>query len=653
MKTNHLTRHVAALLAYSLMLLCILFLARVAFTIKYVSVQDLQATLAFLPSVFFNALRFDLQVVSYIIIIPFILAFIGWFIPSKGAYGRFVKKFNIAYYTTIGILLAVLSIIDFSFYHNFHSHINIVFFDFFNEGPLELIQVMWQEYPVILYLLILIVMGIALVYICRNIERKKESHRKPITQIYFQIISAIIFIAAVVSCLRGSLGKFPLQVEDTIVTPNTQINDIIPNAVYMLKKAIKEKNNSLKPITADQLLHEKHFNNLQEALDIFTDQKVHLGQDTISALHKALFNQNKATATQKPNIIIICSESWSNYLLHLSKSNKSLSEGLDKHLQEDLLFSNFQSVCNGTIATIERLTLSSPYRLFMTKYRLHPISTSLAIPFHKSGYSTEFMSGMDVAWENCQETLRNQQFDRITGKYTLLKEHPNYQFNSVGIYDEYLFQSILERLNTKQQKPKLLLAMTTTNHPPFIYPDHMKLSPVSQNFYRRSDFGDMDQENKEKYIHGFQYYNQCLARFLDAFKKTKAAKNTIIVVTGDHNVRSLLDYTKVDGKWEHSVPLYIYLPPNLRKNSYRTMVNRWGCHYDILSTLAPFAFNQGVDYINLGNNLLDENASEDDFSSYNEDRFMANPAHYKQLERKSNARALLLELYFQLAVIRN
>lgn len=70
-------------------------------------------------------------------------------------------------------------------------------------------------------------------------------------------------------CLRGSIGRFPLQVEDLIVSVDEHINDIIPNAPYMLKKAMKEKSIvfDIKPTAT--LLKEYSFKSLQEAMDTF------------------------------------------------------------------------------------------------------------------------------------------------------------------------------------------------------------------------------------------------------------------------------------------------------------------------------------------------------------------------------------------------
>lgn len=147
----------------------------------------------------------------------------------------------------------------------------------------------------------------------------------------------------------------------------------------------------------------------------------------------------------------------------------------------------------------------------------------------------------------------------------------------------------------------------------------------------------------KKYIDGFRYYNKALNTFLTLFKKSKAAHNTILIVTGDHNVRSILNYNVVNKRWKYSVPLYIYLPPYLQRPAYRKTTKRWGCHDDIIPTLAPFAF-QHTQYFKLGNNLLDTTNTKTPYCSYNVEQILPNN---KRAQRRIQARNLLRDIYFQ------
>ena len=270
-----------------------------------------------------------------------------------------------------------MSIIDLGFYHNFNSHFNITLFDFFNEGPVGLIVTIWQEYHVVLYGLALIASIIAVLFLSRRIEKGclTESKRDGSKMTYACLIVFFLFIAV---CLRGSVWRFPLQVEDTYVSESKILNDVVPNSVYMLKKALKEKSKAFAIPNVESLVREYKFNNLQEALDIYTANRVRLSNDTLQAMHDALFDSVPDTLTRKqPNILIIYGESWSNYLMNLDSNDNDMLYGMRKHIKEDLLFRNFQSVCNGTIASIENITVSTPFpRLFASRYHMTELPSS-------------------------------------------------------------------------------------------------------------------------------------------------------------------------------------------------------------------------------------------------------------------------------------
>ena len=68
----------------------------------------------------------------------------------------------------------------------------------------------------------------------------------------------------------GSVWRFPLQVEDSFVSSSKQINDLVPNAAYMLKKAVKEKKNAFAFRSIESLLSKYKFKSLQEAINVYT-----------------------------------------------------------------------------------------------------------------------------------------------------------------------------------------------------------------------------------------------------------------------------------------------------------------------------------------------------------------------------------------------
>lgn len=648
---NYFAAKLIEILKHTLVIVGIFFIVRLLFAVCFVPFTTFEAYAKSLPFAAFNALRFDLQVAAYVAILPFLVVLVCLFVRNRSVAGRLSKLIS-TYYVVLEIALLILALVDIGFYSNFHSHINITFFDFFNENPLSLLQTIWEEYHVILYLSAVCLASFGIYILVQKIAKGTlncENKQASLAVKRKTIAFVVLFLVAEVVCLRGSVWRFPLQVEDSFVSSSKQINDLVPNAAYMLKKAMKEKKNAFAFRSIGSLLSEYKFKSLQEAINVYTNSDtIRLQGDTLAALRTALFRTVPDTMTHKqPNVLIIYEESWSNYLMNLDSPRCDMLLGMRRHLKEDLLFRNFQSVGNGTIASIENIVSSVPFpRFFSSPYRFHCLPSSVALPFNESGYTTEFISGMDVAWENCAEALKHQQFTKVTGKFTLKEQHPEYEYNSIGVFDHHLFRSIQERLDQQTAKPQMMLCMTTTNHPPFEFPKDVQLKAVPDDYYNNVCFAEKNHEVLQKYITGFRYTNKTLGDFLDKFKQSKAAENTIVIISGDHNVRSIIDYTQVNKRWERSVPLYIYLPPYLRKESHRIITNRWGSHDDILATLAPFAF-RNTKYMCLGNNLLKEGVTDSTYYSANVEQLLACPAYQAQAQRIASARNLLRIVFFQ------
>lgn len=635
---------------YQLIGLGIFAVARAIHLFGQTTLENVSAHADSLPMLLWNAWRFDTQALTYISL-PALLAslIVPWF-GSKAVNGciRFMRR----YYAVMLAALGALVTAEFFFFDNFNSRYNVVFFDFFDEGPWGLLQTMWQDYPFARIVLSVIALGVVIFLIGRYISKIRIKRRS-----FFgtaATIAATIAIAGITFIfMRGSVTRYTLQVEAFMVSTDETINQSVPNAVYLLKKAYKERVNSFKLYSDEQLLAREGFKNIDEAISA---AGLPLTNGTNSEkCEAALFGKAPGYGSDSlpsPNVLVILSESWSNFLTTMDKGDKlDLLCSLREHLQQDILLQNFQSVRNGTIYSIEAVTLAMPYmRFFNSRYRFKSLPTSIAHPFRQDGYSTAFVTGMDPTWENVLEGLGYQSFDTIIGRQDILHSIDGSTTSAIGVYDEFLMQYIFERMsNDKSGNPQFVLALTTTNHPPFTYPDNMQLPPLGDEWYK-SPYLTGDHEVLRKYGIGAQYANRSIGDFLTKLKASPLAQNTIVVVTGDHNVRSILDYEKVPAEQRFAVPLYIYLPSQytLSQDDKKRIEKRYGSHYDLLSTIAPLALKRGTKYLNIGQNLLDTTAADNEFFSYSEKQLLApDGCNTDSLMRVMKSRELLMEIYYQ------
>lgn len=601
-----------------------------------------------LPLFVWNAWRFDIQSITYISLPPLLVTFIISFFKSEKSFAR-CKKFLRGYYAVLLSIITLLVVAEFYFYDNFNTRYNVVFFDFFDEGPLGLLRTMWEDYPFIGILVFIAAVGYATFLAGKYITRKSIKERKWMNT-RASIVSLILIAGLTFIFMRGSVTTYTLQVEAFIVSPDDNINDAVPNALYMLKKAYKERSESFELKSDIAVLKENGFNSFEEAVAI-ANLTGNNGKEELEDILFSTATRNDSIA--QPNILLVMNESWSSYLVDFDKGEElDILCSLRPHLQEDILLKNFLSVRNGTVYSLESVILAMPYlHYFQSRYRYDSLATSIAYPLKESGYATRFITGLDPTWENLNEALKVQYFDRIDGRMQIMDNIVGSTTSQIGVYDEFLYKYLEQELeNSKSDnRPQFIMALTTTNHPPFTYPENMNLPPLTDKWYN-SECLTGDHDVKTKYGLGAQYSNRCLGDFLTWFKASSFADNTIVIVTGDHNIRSILNYDVVPERYKHSVPLYIYLPPQYRlsEEAERNIEERYGCHYDILPTIAGYALKNGVKYLNIGNNLLDTLNNNDSYYSYNE-RMVLSPNSDKNesIRQMVEARQTLLRLYYQ------
>lgn len=624
---------------YQFIGISIFIAARIAFVFTHGGEEIFGEHMDCLPLFTWNAWRFDIQSITYVTLLPLLAAFAVTFMKSSKSFGICIK-YTRYYYAVLWAIIALISVAEFYFYDNFECRYNVVFFDFFDEGPLGLLRTMWEDYPCMSILAFIVAVGCMVAYAGKYIGRKSVAPRSWMG--VKESIVCIVLIAGITFIfMRGSVSTYTLQVEAFIVSPDENINNAVPNALYMLKKAYKERKESFKLMSDEKVLREDGFSSLEEA-------------ESVAALTADnIFSTAKALEKEQPNILLIMNESWSSYLVNFDKGDTlDLLCSLRSHLNEDILLKKFQSVRNGTVYSLESVILAMPYlHYFQSRYRYDSLATSIAYPLKKSGYSTRFITGMDPTWENLNEALKVQYFDRIDGRVQVMEAIEGSTASQIGVYDEFLYTYLAQELEKgiAEGKPQFIMTLTTTNHPPFTYPENMNLPPLNEHWYSSPALTG-NHDVKTKYGLGAQYSNRCLGDFLTWLKSSPFAQNTVVIATGDHNVRSILNYDVVPSNQKHSVPFYIYLPPKyaISNDAKKKIEERYGCHYDILPTIAGLALKEGVEYLNIGNNILDTLKKNDCYYSYNEKLTLSpDSCRNDSIRRMVEARQTLMKLYYQ------
>lgn len=98
-------------------------------------------------------------------------------------------------------------------------------------------------------------------------------------------------------------------------------------------------------------------------------------------------------------------------------------------------------------------------------------------------------------------------------------------------------------------------------------------------------------------------------------------------------------------KLKFSVPLYLYIPKEL-KNKLYIDTNRWASHYDIMTSIYPYILN-GINYADLGQNIFDKNTPNDEYYSLNDAKVLySENADVNAIMKKLKARKAIVSYYY-------
>ena len=92
-----------------------------------------------------------------------------------------------------------------------------------------------------------------------------------------------------------------------------------------------------------------------------------------------------------------------------------------------------------------------------------------------------------------------------------------------------------------------MLCLTSTSHTPFELPPDYELPSIKLTDEALEQFS-VDEEITYNYLQAYQYSNRMLGDFMDKIKGSELADNTIVIITGDHNIRSVLPYNTQEVK---------------------------------------------------------------------------------------------------------
>lgn len=462
--------------------------------------------------------------------------------------------------------MVLLDTVNFGFFSFYKTPISPLVFGFFQDDTKAILQTLWQDWPVLSYLLVLCA-GLALPFVAASVcfNRLKTNPR-----------GCLLFLLGCVSILlfaffiRGSIGKFPLRQEDFAVSKIQLVNASVPNGAAALYEATKAWRNFQIKGEPSQALTKFGYANIEEAKNDL-----------------AVRNNASTQLNFRPNVVFAVMESMSGDIFnsHDSLVNNTLG-ALDNALKDAVVFRKGVSIENGTFPSLEGLLFDTPISpISQSIYGRKVLSFSQVRAFKEAGYRTIFLTGCPEPWRQINDTFKFYGFEEIYGQAAIGEKFPNAEKSPWGIGDKWMFKFDEDLLKEAEGtgRPVFIMMLSTTNHPPFKVPDGEKVSKVDlKKLPKIVNIEGSYEGNMELLLQTYQYAANSLGNFILDLKDKGWLKNTIVAATGDHNAR--MNYQS-EGNWHHvyGVPVLFWLPDQQLKSSADS--DRWVSHRDIIPTL--------------------------------------------------------------------
>ncbi|RUM66100.1 MAG: hypothetical protein DSZ03_01655, partial [Sulfurimonas sp.] len=393
---------------------------------------------------------------------------------------------------------------------------------------------------------------------------------------------------------RGSFDTFPLSRKVINTNDNAFLNTLILNPLWHFYYAIRDRNENDFTLTGSTILKAAGVNNRSELLQ-------HAGYGTTRPL-EAVTPVNTYAKQHPPHVIFVLLEGWSTHPALEHSPHNNILGAFAKHAKTDYFYPSFFSNAYGTNPTIENLLLNSPIK-GISQSRATKISFALSsvLPFKVHGYHSLFLSGGSSSWRNHNQFWPRQGFDEYLGRSSIEHHFDVTCDNPWGVYDEYLFAYLKERLlqHAKADTPSFTFVLTTNNHAPIRLPHDFKAPP----FDLKALGFDADDTLHYDMLRGYYYQINAFGKFLDWLKSSPLKDEVIVVATGDHILKGYSDYFAPKMQYlKYAVPAYFYVPQaydRLRHVSKDIV----GSHDDLFPTLYELALSQ-AHYYNFGTPVM-------------------------------------------------
>ena len=530
---------------------------------------------------FVMGLRVDAR--SVCILGLFILLFCS--IPALHPFKNIkAKRFWNIFLSIIFFLVLFFYVIDYFHYDYLHQRLNASVLNYLQDAGISMSMV-WQTYPVLRSLLIIIVVlvliGFLFSRILQNYQRSTPVRYK----------RSWIWVLAITLLLMwgtwGSASQFPLRWSNVYSLGDAYKAQLALNPFQSFASTLKFRSS-----TFDEKKAKEYYPVIADYLGV-------QNPDVNTLNYERLINPT-GSFPFKPNVVLVICESFSAYKSSMWGNPLNTTPFFDSLRKQgvffDRCFTPTYGTARGVWATITGIPdVESPG----TSSRNPNMVDQHTIINDFTDYEKFYFIGGNANWANIRGLLKNNIKDLH------LYEQDDYQGAKVdvwGISDKNLFLES-SKILAQQTKPFFAVIQTADNHRPYTIPneDLKEFKKIELPLDTLKKYGFVSNEE----FNAFRYTDFSYRKFIEAAKQYPYFKNTLFVFVGDHGIRG--DAANLFPKaWTEEalttvhVPLLFYGPSIVQPKRMDNVCSQ----VDVLPSIAG-AVGQSFRNTTIGRNLFD------------------------------------------------
>ena len=251
----------------------------------------------------------------------------------------------------------------------------------------------------------------------------------------------------------------------------------------------------------------------------FASQYRFISDDEATAIFAEMVSTKSDSAqtvisSQRPNVIIVILESFSNKIISCLGGLNDVCPELDSIAAHGIVFKNFYAnsfrTDRGLVSILSGYPAQPTTSLIKFPAKTRSLA-SIARSLNDNDYTSYYYYGGDVNFTNMHSFLVSQGYEHIVCD----KDFPlTERLSKWGVPDHVLFERVIADMNSwNDSKRQFAVVQTSSSHEPFDVP------------YKRLD---------DIRLNAFAYTDSVVGRFVAQLEQTRSWDNTLVVFVADH-----------------------------------------------------------------------------------------------------------------------